>query len=112
MTGLEERDASHDSIYWASYMNVIPESKQHLWSALLDGLEKYSEILGARSTLINDTNALQQQNAELRMLLHQYVNSRVSFEAISVETIKACSLFSINFLTSQNAPQLISKVLL
>ena len=38
----------------------------------------YSEVLNSRSSLITETDALRQQNAELRMLLHQYVNSKVS----------------------------------
>lgn len=77
---LEERDSSEDSDYWASYAKLVDEKKERLWDALVEGLEKYSEVLTSRSGLINETDALRQQNAELRMLLHQYVNSKVNAE--------------------------------
>lgn len=40
----------------------------------------YSDTLSNRSKLITETDALRQQNAELRMLLHQYINSKVNQE--------------------------------
>jgi dynein regulatory complex protein 1 len=80
LAGLEERDDSDDAAYWAGYPNVLSEHKGKLWDALLDGLEKYSEVLGSRAGLITETEGLRQQNAELRMLLHQYINSKVNQE--------------------------------
>lgn len=77
---LEERDDSGDSEYWATYAQVLSKKKERLWEALLEALEKYSEVLTGRSNLITETDALRQQNAELRMLLHQYVNSKVNAE--------------------------------
>ncbi|XP_074656888.1 dynein regulatory complex protein 1-like [Tubulanus polymorphus] len=76
----DERDDSDDSAYWSQYANILPAQQEKLWDALLDGMEKYSETLTARASLINETDALRQQNAELRMLLHQYVNSKVNAE--------------------------------
>ncbi|XP_061176506.1 dynein regulatory complex protein 1-like [Saccostrea echinata] len=80
IASLEERDSSEDSDYWASYAKLVDDKKERLWDALLEGLEKYSEVLTSRASLINETDALRQQNAELRMLLHQYVNSKVNQE--------------------------------
>ncbi|XP_067665435.1 dynein regulatory complex protein 1-like [Haliotis asinina] len=77
---LEERDDSDDSEYWAKYAGILSDKKERMWDALIDGLEKYSEVLGSRASLITETDALRQQNAELRMLLHQYVNSKVNSE--------------------------------
>lgn len=77
---LEERDSSQDSEYWSKYAKLIDPQKERLWDALIEGLDKYSETLTSRSNLINETEALKQQNAELRMLLHQYVNSKVNAE--------------------------------
>ena len=39
-----------------------------------------SDVLTARSKLIDETDILRQQNTELRMLLHQYVNSKVCIQ--------------------------------
>ncbi|XP_035692027.1 dynein regulatory complex protein 1-like [Branchiostoma floridae] len=76
----EERDDSQDEGYWRAMGGIIPEKKERLWSALLEGFDKYSRTLDERAKLITDTDALRQQNAELRMLLHQYVNSKVNGE--------------------------------
>ncbi|XP_071400049.1 dynein regulatory complex protein 1 [Centroberyx affinis] len=77
---LEGRDDSEDAAYWESMANVIPDAKLKLWDALQNGLEKYDDVLTERSELITETEGLQQQNAELRFLLQQSLNSRVSAE--------------------------------
>ncbi|MBN3303289.1 DRC1 protein, partial [Amia calva] len=77
---LEDRDDSEDAAFWDAMARVIPESKLKTWDALETALEKYYHVLTERAALIDDTQGLKQQNAELRMLLHQYVNSRVNAE--------------------------------
>ncbi|KAK2171357.1 hypothetical protein NP493_1066g02024 [Ridgeia piscesae] len=77
---LDDRDNTEDATYWATYPAVLSDNTEKVWDALVEGLEKYNELVTSRSTLITETDALRQQNAELRMLLHQYVNSRVNQE--------------------------------
>lgn len=74
------REALLDESFWPKMSSVIDVKKERVWSALLDGFEKYLSVLTERASLIQETDALRQQNAELRMLLHQYVNSRVNAE--------------------------------
>lgn len=80
ITSLDERDDSDDSMYWLKHAHCLSDKRERVWEALLDALEKYSEVLTGRGTLITETDSLRQQNAELRMLLHQYVNSKVNQE--------------------------------
>ncbi|KAJ7361796.1 DNA replication checkpoint protein Drc1 [Desmophyllum pertusum] len=74
------RIATLDESFWQQMSSVIDVKKERVWAALLDGFEKYLAVLTERASLIQETDALRQQNAELRMLLHQYVNSRVNQE--------------------------------
>ncbi|XP_010902771.1 dynein regulatory complex protein 1 [Esox lucius] len=78
MLALGGRDDSEDAAYWKSMADVIPEAKVKVWDALETALNKYHTVLMDRCKLIKDTQSLKQQNAELRMLLHQHANSRVS----------------------------------
>ncbi|KAK3706560.1 hypothetical protein RRG08_055000 [Elysia crispata] len=80
LSSLEDRDDSQDSDYWNKYATLLSEKKERLWDALIEALEKYNEVLHSRSTLLTETEALRQQNSELRLLLHQYVNSKVNAE--------------------------------
>jgi len=71
---------SKDGDYWKMFPAVIDEKKDRLWDGLITGLERYNEILTERANQIQSTEALRQQNAELRMLLHQYINSKINQE--------------------------------
>ncbi|KAL8184972.1 UNVERIFIED_CONTAM: hypothetical protein K2H54_033734 [Gekko kuhli] len=78
----EERDNCKDSEYWDALAHVIPDGKLKLWDALIEALRKYDYILTQRDKLITETDGLQKQNAELRMLLHQYLHSPVNAELL------------------------------
>ncbi|XP_075454864.1 dynein regulatory complex protein 1 isoform X1 [Ascaphus truei] len=80
IAGPEERDSSEDAAYWAAAAQVIPESQLKVWDALESAMEKYYDVLTLRSNLVTETSSLRQQNTELRMLLHQYLNSRINTE--------------------------------
>lgn len=78
----EERDDSKDTEYWEALAHVIPDGKLKLWDALIVGLQRYHHILDQRAKLITETDALHQQNMELRMLLRQYLQSPVNAELL------------------------------
>ena len=71
---------SLDPAYWEKIACVIASDKERMWDGLVEGLEKYHQVLGERATLIHETESLRQQNTELRMLLNQYLMSRINQE--------------------------------
>ncbi|XP_075263922.1 dynein regulatory complex protein 1-like [Convolutriloba macropyga] len=77
---LEERDDSKDSDYWRQLADIVSVEREKLLTSLVTAEEKYCSILKERSKLISDTDSLRQQNAELRLLLNQYINSKVNQE--------------------------------
>jgi len=80
LPGSLSRDSSHDKAFWESMSTVIDDRKLQMWDALLEALTKYHKTLQERAVRIRETDALRQQNAELRMLLHQYISSKVNQE--------------------------------
>ncbi|XP_061424810.1 dynein regulatory complex protein 1 [Lethenteron reissneri] len=78
--GLGERDEERDQEYWHQLAGIIPDERLTVWDALLQGLDKYHTVLSARESLVGETEALRRQNAELRLLLQQYMHTRVNPE--------------------------------
>merc|ERR1712007_235320 len=76
--GAVERDSGNDANYWQRLAQILPQTHETKWDALLNGLQKYHTVLLQRSKLIEETDKLQNQNSELRMLLQQYIGSRVN----------------------------------
>ena len=73
-----ERDSGNDANYWQRLAQILPKTHERKWDALLTGIQKYHNVLTHRSKLIEETDKLQNQNSELRMLLQQYIGSRVN----------------------------------
>ncbi|XP_052042176.1 dynein regulatory complex protein 1 [Apodemus sylvaticus] len=76
----QTRDNSKDTEYWESLATVIPFSKQNLWDALYNALEKYYLVLTQRAKLLMENDSLEQQNAEMQSLLQQYLQAKVNSE--------------------------------
>jgi len=66
--------------YWAEMQEVISGRKLRIWDALDQALPQYNDVLKERRQLIVETDNLKKQNAELRMLLQQYLSSKVNKE--------------------------------
>lgn len=70
-----------DGVFWDDISKcVLPENHEKVADALLLGLEKYHSVLESRKGLIQETSQLRQQNAELKLLLHQYMHARINKE--------------------------------
>ncbi|ORC85542.1 coiled-coil domain protein [Trypanosoma theileri] len=76
----EERRRTAEKEYWARMADSVPKEHQRVWGALEKGLERYISQLQQRSSLIEQTDALRAQNAELRELLAQYMQSDVNYQ--------------------------------
>lgn len=50
-----------DESFWQKMASVIDVKKERVWTALLDGFEKYLAVLTERASLIQETDALKQQ---------------------------------------------------
>ncbi|XP_027140141.1 dynein regulatory complex protein 1 [Larimichthys crocea] len=74
---VEVRDSSKDEEYWESMGNVISEDKMKLWDDAENSMKDYLEVLTEIAVLVPETQSLEQQNAELRMLLQQSLTSSV-----------------------------------
>ena len=55
--------------------DIITERMWRLWNAAFKGMQRYVQELEERAKLINETERLKTQNAELEMLLSQYLES-------------------------------------
>ena len=69
-----------DGSFWQQMKGVLPQSHEKVWDALLEGLEQYHSVLVSRHKAKEETQALKNQNIELRLLLQHYMHSRVNEE--------------------------------
>ncbi|RNF15993.1 coiled-coil domain protein [Trypanosoma conorhini] len=77
---LEERRRVAEKEYWLRMAESVPKEHRRSWEALEKGLKLYIAQLQQRKTLIEDTDSLRAQNAELRGLLSQYLHSDVNYQ--------------------------------
>ncbi|XP_070782437.1 dynein regulatory complex protein 1 [Enoplosus armatus] len=73
---VKARDASEDKAYWESMGNIISDDRLKLWDAAEKKLKQHHAVLTEIRELVPETQSLKQQNAELKMLLQQTLNSK------------------------------------
>ncbi|XP_075940146.1 dynein regulatory complex protein 1 [Anarhichas minor] len=71
---VEAWDTSENEAYWENMGNIISEDKVKLWDATENTLQQYLAVLTEISELVPETQSLEQENTELRMLLQQSLN--------------------------------------
>lgn len=65
---------------WDQCTSIISTKTFRVWGSLEQFMKKYNTILTQRATLIGETDKLRMQNSELKMLLNQYLESKVNQE--------------------------------
>ncbi|KAH8620755.1 Sperm tail Sperm tail C terminal domain [Trypanosoma vivax] len=76
----EKEQRSVEREYWARMAESVPVDHRRVWKYLERGLERYLDQLKKRRSLIEQTDTLRVQNAELRDLISAYVQSDVNFQ--------------------------------
>lgn len=66
--------------FWERMGHVIPDMNFRVWNALDVFLKRYYDLLQKRSKAIDSAVAMQKQNEELKLLLDQYLGSKVNEE--------------------------------
>lgn len=74
------RAAEREKRYWERLTTAVSDKVIRVWGRLESQLENYHSLLVQRSEGLAAISSLQQQNDELRMLLNQYLNSKINTE--------------------------------
>mmetsp|Transcript_4676 Transcript_4676/g.15483 ORF Transcript_4676/g.15483 Transcript_4676/m.15483 type:complete len:645 (+) Transcript_4676:346-2280(+) len=80
MVSSKGRKADREKEFWERMSNVISPKMFRVWGALEKNLGKYNRLLNSRAEALDETASLQRQNEELRVLLNQYLSSRINEE--------------------------------
>ena len=78
----QKKREAREREYWTQMANVVSDETFEVWEDLEKQLEKYNKVLKQRSNEIARVTSLQEQNAQLKALINQYLNARVNDELI------------------------------
>jgi dynein regulatry complex protein 1 len=73
---MDKRQRLMEKEYWERLAKVVPDDHIEVWKTLEKELGKYNSVLNERKSLLEETEKMRQQNAQLQSLIDQYVNSR------------------------------------
>ncbi|KAF6263341.1 sperm tail-domain-containing protein [Scenedesmus sp. NREL 46B-D3] len=74
------RAAEKEKKYWERLTKAVSDKEMRVWGRLEGQLASYHGLLLRRSDGLAAIGSLQQQNDELRMLLNQYLSSKINAE--------------------------------
>lgn len=74
------RKKEREKQFWQRLSNVLPGTTLSLWNNLEEWQKKYNTLLEERAILIDETTELAKQNEELKILLQEYLGSKVNRE--------------------------------
>ena len=62
--------------FWEKKSSIVTEKMWRIWNSTFKGMQRYNQTLEQRAKLIRDTDALKQQNAELEVILENYLDAQ------------------------------------
>jgi dynein regulatory complex protein 1 len=68
--------------FWHRLANVISERTSRVWAALEKDTRRYNALLEDRQATIDETTSLAQQNDELKVLLQEYLGSKINQDLV------------------------------
>jgi dynein regulatory complex protein 1 len=75
-----ERKRERERQFWYKLGHVIPDKTIKMWRALETSQRDYNNLLETRAKLIDETTELARQNEELKVLLQEYLGSKINQE--------------------------------
>lgn len=72
--GAPARNALEDEAHWQALADTIPQQKVRIWQALEKALVRYKTILLSREQIMNECNALEEENAKLQSNVRGYLD--------------------------------------
>ena len=75
-----QRKQDRERTFWRKLANALDGSRFRVWEALAVGLKRYTTVLDQRARVIDETTALARQNEELKILLQEYLGSKINAE--------------------------------
>jgi len=74
------RRKERERLFWYRLGHIVSSQTRSIWDALESWQNQYNHLLEQRAKLIEETTDLAKQNEELKLLLQQYLNSKVNQE--------------------------------
>jgi len=74
----KQRRKEKERRFWQSLAGVVSDRTFAVWTALEKSERRYTDILEERSKLISETTDLAKQNEELKVLLQEYLSSKIN----------------------------------
>lgn len=72
------RKRERERRFWKRLGEVIPDKTMRLWDALEETQRDYNLLLEERAKVIDETTELARQNEELKILLQEYLGSKIN----------------------------------
>lgn len=74
------RKKERERRFWRNLAEVVNDKTVRVWDALEKTQRDYNDLLEDRAKLIDETTELARQNEELKILLQEYLGSKINMD--------------------------------